>query len=150
MWIGVFRELQIKTLIIDHLCLWLVEAVFIGMFSCSVINPVARYEIIAALTPIISCHGWQPIFFFFIPRKHQLLLNFMSRRCILYSLDEENLKCVLGNSDPCFFGRARKSKMLYFYFWRRDSRYLFVSDSWYYQIQTSIYIKHILSKRELI
>ena len=35
------------------------------------------------------------------------------------------------------FGRAREQIMLGFYFWRRDSRCLFVSDSWYCQIQTT-------------
>ena len=34
------------------------------------------------------------------------------------------------------FGRASKPRILYFYFWCRDSRDLFVSDSWCYKIQT--------------
>ena len=35
------------------------------------------------------------------------------------------------------FGRARKLRVLWFYFWRRDLRHLFVSEFWYCQIQTT-------------
>ena len=35
------------------------------------------------------------------------------------------------------FGRARKPRLFWFYFWRRDLRHSFVSGSWYYQIQTT-------------
>ena len=37
-----------------------------------------------------------------------------------------------------YFWKSEKIliKKLYFYFWHRDSRYLFVSDSWYCRIQT--------------
>ena len=52
------------------------------------------------------------------------------KRCI----DEEKIKKMV-------FGRARKPIVLYFYFWRRDLRNLFVSHSRCCQIQTTRLIK---------
>ena len=36
----------------------------------------------------------------------------------------------------CFW-QGKKAEKVVFYFWRRDLRHLFVSDSWYCQIQTT-------------
>ena len=54
----------------------------------------------------------------------------------MYNLDEEK-KCTWKQG---VFGRAGKPRMLCFYFWSRDSRHLFVSDSWYCQIQRTRWI----------
>ena len=50
----------------------------------------------------------------------------------MFNLDEEKIVFV--------FGWARQMRMLCFYFWCRGFRYLYVSDSWYCQIQTNILI----------
>ena len=42
------------------------------------------------------------------------------------------------------FGWARKPRMFWFHFWRRDLRYFFVSGSWYCQIQTTWLIMFFL------
>ena len=52
----------------------------------------------------------------------------------MYNLDEENTECTVGNKEFCF-GTVRKPRMLCFYFWSRDSRQLFISDSWFCQFQ---------------
>ena len=45
----------------------------------------------------------------------------------MFNLDEEKIEwSLLGNKEFCF-GRARKLSMLCFYFWRWDSRHLFVT-----------------------
>ena len=44
----------------------------------------------------------------------------------MYSLDEEKLKCALGNRDIWLLAWHRKAKNVYYYFWRRDLRYVYI------------------------
>ena len=62
----------------------------------------------------------------------------------MYSLGGEKIECALGNME-IWCWRGKKAENAVFYFLRRDSRYLFVSDSWYCKIQTTTYINHVLS-----
>ena len=51
----------------------------------------------------------------------------------MYSLDEEKIECALGNGE-IWFWQGKKAENVFFYFWSRDSRHLFVFDC---QIQTT-------------
>ena len=55
----------------------------------------------------------------------------------MYNLDEEKIDMHWATG---IYGswQGTKAENVIFYFSRRDSRHLFVSDSWYCQIQTTI------------
>jgi len=52
------------------------------------------------------------------------------------------------------FGSTRKPRLFWFHFWRRDLRHLFVSGSWYCQIQTTwlimFFIRLFVCNRNII
>ena len=67
-----------------------------------------------------------------------LITNFISFiQKKIFNQDEGKIECVVGNREMGVFGRARQPRLIWFHFWRRDLRYLFVSGSWYCQIQTT-------------
>ena len=54
----------------------------------------------------------------------------------MFNQDEGKIEYAVGNRRYVFV-RARKPRLVLFYFCRLDSRYLFVSDSWNCLIQTT-------------
>ena len=56
------------------------------------------------------------------------------RRCLTKMKERQNARLETGR---WVFGWARKPRLFWFNFWRRDLRHLFVSGSWYCQIQTT-------------
>ena len=58
----------------------------------------------------------------------------------MFNQDERKIEWAVGNREMCF-GRARKSRLFWFYFWRRNPRHLFVSGSWYCQIKRTRLIR---------
>ena len=61
----------------------------------------------------------------FFPRKN------------MFNLDEEKIKFALDNRALVFWQSKKAEIVVILCFWRRDLRYLFVSYSWYCQIQTT-------------
>ena len=56
------------------------------------------------------------------------------RRCLNKMKKRWNARLETGR---WVFGSARKQRLFWFHFWRRNLRYLFVFGSWYCQIQTT-------------
>ena len=67
-------------------------------------------------------------------RRCPFLLHLFKRRCLTKMKKRWNARLETGR---WVFGSTRKPRLFWFHFWLRDLRHLFVSGSWYCQIQTT-------------